>query len=206
MTTTPRLHTAPDTMDNSRRPVWSSRLPWLLLVVTLVISSVWVQRLRSDVQRSRTAAAALMWSELNDLSFHIESAASLWTDGTVGLGHLSLARQQGNDMQSAARMYEQVIKTAPEQSGKFAALFRLFSLAADTINHSADVVDKPAAVKALQADMRLVLTLFPQDLLARGAATELDQAMATWCTQAQLKTVMQIPSLPDFWKYNAPCR
>jgi hypothetical protein len=173
-----------------------------------VVGGVWVQRLRTAVQRSQMAAAQHLWGDMNELSFHIEAAASSWSDGhpdaEPGTGHLLLVQQQAIAMERTASMYEQVVKTAPAHVGSFARLFRLFALTADTINHSADLPDEAAAMKALQVDMRLVLALFPEDMLARGSATEFDQAMSTWCQQTQLKPVLL--ALTADWAHISPCR
>ena len=206
MTNTPGHPDGPNqTADVRRTPrmrPWKARLPWLLLVLTIVISGVWVQRLRSDVQRSRTAAAALLWEEINDLSFSISAVQD--ADQYDGNSHLMNAQQQGDAMRSATRMYEQAMKTAPDQAGRFAKLFRLFSLTADTINHTENLPDEQGAMNALKADMRLVLSVFPEDLLIRGDATELDQAMTTWCAQAQIKPLLVAQN--RLWEDVGPCR
>jgi hypothetical protein len=171
---------------------WRTRLPWLLLILTLIISGLWVQRLRDDVQRNRRAVASLMWIDMHNVAFPLDAMASFspdtqeWTD----TDRLFQVQQEAGDAQMTALMYQHAVGApASARFNRFTNVFSLFTLMADTINHSDEIVDERAAMAALTADMRLLRTLFPEELLVHGTPAELEQAMVTWCDQMQLKTI-----------------
>jgi hypothetical protein len=143
---------------------------------------------------------------MNDVAFPLEAIARFspdtqeWTD----TDRLFQVQQEAGDMQYTVRMYQQVVgATGSTRFAGFDRVFRLFELMADTINHSDEIADERAAMDALTADMRLLLALFPEELLVHGSAAELDQAMATWCDQMQLKTIPS--SLTNGDSYLTPC-
>jgi hypothetical protein len=195
MTLPSEHHAQSDTTSSPGRPWivrWRLRLPWALLVLTVIISYFWVRRLRSDVPHDRRVAANVVWLEMNEVAAPLEAIARFTPDTLdwTAESRLREVQLEAKDIQNSVRRYQQVIgATAPGQFAAFDRVFRLFELIADTIVHSDEIADERAALTALTADMRLLLALFPRELLHHGSVAELDQAMTTWCDQMQLKTL-----------------
>jgi hypothetical protein len=197
-----------------RVPSWIARwrlwVPWIgcgLCLILLLRMDFVISRLRrqlttsqTDQQRTRRMTATLLWSQIADVAHDLERAQSAAARNDLSALTTSLgdAQQHAYDADDTADLYQAILvgDHAGQAFGLADTILVLYGNAAANLSsmmnrHATVSPQDQALLTVLQADIALMQTSFPEDLLATAPSERLDQAMITFCRTRHSPSVLE---------------
>jgi hypothetical protein len=156
-----------------------------------------VRRLNEAQQYNRSMAANIVWFQLEAVSRDLENAQEAMANGDRAAAEDAL-RSVERSTQGAERSVAMLSMVVSEQQHRYAfgietALNRYTSLARDIkgrLQQEPTILPADQAlVTAMQADIRLMLTTYPEELLAAASYDTMAQALTQFCSQMQVMEV-----------------